>query len=247
MERQERTSSPPASSELNRNLPSNISMEDLSKSLMESLDTTEICLSLLAKVGKNNDNDAQRVRGGYWSEYPVCMQCCRCLDDSCPHHSSSSANTAMATLTASLCSVDMMLWDEKVKLKVGLLFELSVGETIVHVWVENVLLPKCGSEEDCEECGEPLSRRPKDLEMQEGGSLPTTTPVWPLPPWAQPIPPDALERLQRAGMEPMPQVEYRGLGHGIPELCLLWWRRMKSRVKNRKKVETAEDSREISV
>lgn len=245
--RQGGTSSPAASSELHGNLPSTSSMEDLSRFLMESLDTTQICFGLLAKMGKNNDRGAQRARGGYRSEYLICMQCCQCLDDNCPHHSSSSAATA--TLTALLYSLDVVVQEEEVKLKVGLLFELSNGGKTLHTWGKNVWLPKrCGSEEHCEECGEPLPRSLKEWGMQQGGSLLTTAPVWPLPPWAQPIPPDALERLRRAGMEPMPQVEYRGPEHCSTAQCLLclWWR-MKSGVKNPKKVGTAEGSREISI
>ncbi|XP_031459775.1 uncharacterized protein LOC116235643 isoform X2 [Phasianus colchicus] len=249
-ERQEGTSSPAANSGLLRNLPSTSSMEDLSTTLMESLDTTQICLSLLAKMEKNNDSGAQRTRGSYRSKYPVCMQCCRCLDNSCPHHSTSSATAATAMLTALIFSLDVMVQEEKVKLKVGLLFELSNSGKTLHAWGKNVWLPKCcGSEEYCEECGEPLPRSPKNWGMQQGeSSLPTTAPVWPLPPWAQPIPPDALERLQRAGVEPMPQVEYRGLGHSSTTQCLLcfWWK-MKSKVKNLNKVGAAEGSRQISI
>ncbi|XP_019468898.1 uncharacterized protein LOC104910020 isoform X2 [Meleagris gallopavo] len=248
-ERQEGTSSPATNSELPRNSPSTSSMKDLCRSLMESLDTTQICLSLLAKMEKNNGSSAQRAHEGYRSKYPVCMQCCRCLDNSCPHHSSSSDTTATAMLTALIFSLDVVVQEEKVKLKVGLLFNLSVSGKTLHAWGKNVWLPKrCGSEEYCEECGDPLPRSPQNWGMQQGESLPTTAPVWPLPPWAQPIPPDALERLQRAGMEPMPQVEYRGLGHSSTVQCLLcfWWR-MKSKVKNLKKVGTAEGNREISI
>lgn len=248
-ERQKGTSSPAANSELLRNSPSSSSMKDLPRSLMESLDTTQICLSLLAKMEKNNASGAQWEPRGYRSKYPICMQCCRCLDNSCPHHSSSSATAAMAMLTALIFSLDVVVQEEKVKLKVGLLFNLSISGKTLHAWGKDVWLPKCcGSEEDCEECREPLPRSPKNWGMQQGESLPTTAPVWPLPPWAQPIPPDALERLQRAGMEPMPQVEYKGLGHSSTLQCLLsfWWK-MKSKVKNPKKVGTAEGSREISI
>lgn len=89
-------------------------------------------------------------------------------------------------------------------------------------------------EERCEVCGEPLPRdtqegsslpnghlkRPGRKEqcgtrftvarpvaahgVGQGKSLHTPDPMWPLPPWAQPPVPNALDQLQRAGMEPLP-------------------------------------------
>ncbi|XP_021247726.1 uncharacterized protein LOC110396429 isoform X1 [Numida meleagris] len=248
-ERQGGTWGPAASSELLGNPPSTDSMEDLSRSLMQSLDTTKICLGLLAKMEKNNGSGAGEARGGWRSEHSVCVRCRRCLDDSCPHHSGSAATTAMGTVTASLCSLGVVVRVEEVQLHVGLRFELSVGGKTLHTWEKTVRLPKrCGSEEYCEECGEPLSRSPEDWGTQQGGSHPNTASQWPLPPWAQPVPPDASEWLQRAGMEPLPQVECRVPGHCSTGQCLLCFRcRVKSGGKNPQIAGTAEGSREISI
>ncbi|XP_069661544.1 uncharacterized protein [Haliaeetus albicilla] len=50
---------------------------------------------------------------------------------------------------------------------------------------------------------------------RRGESVPTVVPTWPLPPWAQPPPPMALERLRRVGLEPLPLVGYKGLQQGV--------------------------------
>ncbi|KAM6138251.1 dynein regulatory complex protein 1 [Phoenicopterus ruber ruber] len=55
-------------------------------------------------------------------------------------------------------------------------------------------------------------------------SLPSLAPTWPLPPWAQPPSPMALDRLRRAGTEPLPWVGYKGLGQGLSlqRICQSW-------------------------
>ena len=62
-------------------------------------------------------------------------------------------------------------------------------------------------------------------------SLHTTVPMWSLLPWAQPPSPNALDQLQRAGMEPLLQEAFRGLRQGSLVQCLqLSWGQIKSRV-----------------
>ena len=58
-------------------------------------------------------------------------------------------------------------------------------------------------------------------------------PTWPLPPWAQPPSPAALDRLRKVGMEPLPLVGYKGLGQGI-SLQRIWqsWSKLKSSVRS---------------
>ncbi|XP_066851309.1 uncharacterized protein [Anser cygnoides] len=264
------------SSEFSRIQPSVMDMQEISRSLMESLDTREICLDLLGKMNEIKETDAQDLRRALNKVFPICLKCRRCLTSSCPHHSKTAATHAVPTLTIFIHSLDILVYEEEMKLKVGLGFELAVFGKVVHEWKKIMELPKttgneecceecceeCG-EEYCEECGEPLPRdtqegsslqkRPSRKEERDpkanqrgthstvarsvalhgagqGDSLHTPDPMWPLPPWAQPPSPDALDRLQRAGMEPLPQVIYMGLGQCGLVQCL---RRSWGRIKNR--------------
>ncbi|KAM6270327.1 uncharacterized protein M6G45_002473 [Spheniscus humboldti] len=49
----------------------------------------------------------------------------------------------------------------------------------------------------------------------QGESLPSLASTGPLPLWAQPPSREALDRLRRVGMEPLPWVGYKGLGQGV--------------------------------
>ncbi|XP_074942519.1 uncharacterized protein LOC142054196 isoform X4 [Phalacrocorax aristotelis] len=66
----------------------------------------------------------------------------------------------------------------------------------------------------------------------QGQPLPSPAPMRPLPSWAQPLSPAALDRLRRVAMEPLPCVEHRGLGRGVSLQCIRRaWYRLKSSVR----------------
>ena len=276
-----------SSSQLHRNQPSVANMEELARSLMESLDIMQICLDLLGKLKIPLQSSAPTLRRAMRKEYRVCLQCCRCLTGSCPHCSEPAAEQALPTLAVILHAVDMLVHEKDIQLELGLGFELAVGGEPVYVWEITQRLPKtAGWEERCEECNAPLPRSPGDSESSQasfpvlraqgtpkgqrrparqearapparqtwtkcsdtsraglqpagqGESLPTVVPTWPLPPWAQPPSPAALDRLRKVGMEPLPLVGYKGLGQGI-SLQRIWqsWSKLKTSVRSSVRAE----------
>ncbi|XP_052666299.1 uncharacterized protein LOC128152239 [Harpia harpyja] len=252
-----------SSSELLRSQPSTANMEELARSLMESLNITQICCNLLGKLNVAQDSSTPVLCGAMWEEYPVCLQCRRCLTGSCPHCSQPAAEPDLATLAVTLCAVDMLVHEEDLQLELALGFELAISGEPVYVWEITQRLPKIAPERCCEECNAPLPRSPGDgkgsrasfpvarspgtpagqmrlgrqdarapparqtgakggdtsrADLQPAGrgeSVPAVVPTWPLPPWAQPPPPTALDRLRRVGLEPLPLVGYKGLRQGV--------------------------------
>ena len=233
---------------------------------MESLNLKEICQDLLRKLNEINEGDTQELDRALNMVFPICLKCRQCVTSSCPHQRKSSATDVVAMLTIFIHTLDILLLEQEIKLKVELGFELSVCGKVVHKWKKNMELPDpAGNEECCEECcevcGEPL---PKDTQEEsslpnghlkrqsrkeqcgtqstvarpvaahgvgQGKSLHTPDPMWPLPPWSQPPAPDALDRLQKAGMEPLPQVAFMGLGQcGLMQCLRRSWGRMNTRV-----------------
>ncbi|XP_074905884.1 uncharacterized protein LOC142041134 [Buteo buteo] len=221
------------------NQPSVANMKELARSLMESLNTTQICCNLLRKLNIGWDSSAPVQCGAVWEEYPVCLQCRRCLTGSCPHCSQPAAEQDLPTLAVTLCTADMLVHEEDLQLELGLGFELAISGELLYAWKITQRLPAIAPERCCEECSAPLPRSPGDSEGQmrlgrqdarakggdtgsadlqparRGESVPAVVPTWPLPPWAQPPPPTALERLRRVGLEPLPLVGYKGLRQGV--------------------------------
>ncbi|XP_029892691.1 uncharacterized protein LOC115350834 [Aquila chrysaetos chrysaetos] len=238
--------------------PSVANMEELARSLMESLNITQICRNLLGKLNIAQDSSAPVLCGATWEEYPVCLQCRRCLTGSCPHCSQPAAEQDLPTLAVTLCAVDMLVHEEDLQLELVLGFELAISGEPVYVWEVTRRLPKIAPERCCEECNAPLPRSPGDgkgsrasfpvpgspgapagqmrpgrqdarqtgakcsdisrADLRPAGpwdSVPAMVPTWPLPPWAQPPPPGALDRLRRVGLEPLPLVGYKGLQQGV--------------------------------
>ncbi|XP_069661542.1 uncharacterized protein [Haliaeetus albicilla] len=243
--------------------PSVANMKELARSLMESLNITQICRNLLQKLNIARDSSAPVLCGAMWEEYPVCLQCRRCLTGSCPHCSQPMAEQDLPTLAVTLCTVDMLVHEEDLQLELGLGFELAINGELLYTWEITQRLPKIAPERCCEECSAPLPRSPGDSKglrasfpvsrspgtpagqmrlgrqdaraaparqagakggdtssadlqpARRGESVPTVVPTWPLPPWAQPPPPTALERLRRVGLEPLPLVGYKGLQQGV--------------------------------
>ncbi|KAM9616586.1 uncharacterized protein ACIBXB_020718 isoform 1-T1 [Morphnus guianensis] len=274
------SSSAASSSELLRSQPSIANMEELARSLMESLNITQICCNLLGKLNIAQDSSTPVLCGATWEEYPVCLQCRRCLTGSCPHCSQPAAEPDLPTLAVTLCAVDMLVHEEDLQLELALGFELAISGEPVYVWEITQRLPKIAPERCCEECNAPLPRSPGDgkgsrasfpvprspgtpagqmrlgrqdarapparqtgakggdtsrADLQPAGrgeSVPAVVPTWPLPPWAQPPPPTALDRLRRVGLEPLPLVGYKGLRQGVG-LQRIWqsWCKVKSSVR----------------
>ncbi|XP_074905886.1 uncharacterized protein LOC142041136 [Buteo buteo] len=254
-------SSAASRSELLRSQPSVANMEELARSLMESLNITQICFIPLGKLNKAQDSSAPVLCGAMREDYLVCLQCHRCLTGSCPHCSQPTAEQDLPTLAVTLCTADMLVHEEDLQLELGLGFELAISGEPVYAWEITQRLPKIAPERCCEECKVPLPRSPRDgkglrtsfpvprspgtpagemrlgrqdtrapparqarakdticADLQparQGESVPAVVPTWPLPPWAQPPPPTALERLRRVGLEPLPLVGYKGLRQGV--------------------------------
>ncbi|XP_076188620.1 uncharacterized protein LOC143157663 [Aptenodytes patagonicus] len=252
------------SSELLRNQPSITNTEELARSLMESLDITQICLDLLGELKAAQGSGAPTPCKAVRKEYLVCLQCRRRLMGSCPHRSEpTAAEQDLPVLAAILYSVDLLVHEEDLQLELGLGFELAIGGEPLYVWEITQRLPEIAPERCCEECNAPLpgssgnseslqalfpvlralgtpkgpmrparqdARAPParqtwtqygdagsaDLQPAgQGESLPSLAPTGPLPSWAQPPSREALDRLRRVGMEPLPWVGYKGLGQGL--------------------------------
>ena len=269
------------SSELLRNQPSITNMEELARSLTESLDITQICLDLLGKLKETQPSTAPVLCGDVKKEHLVCPQCRRCLVGSCPHYSEPMAEQELPVLAAFLHTVDILVHEEDLQLEVGLGFELAVGGEPGYVWEITQRLPEIAPERCCKDCKAPLPRSPGESEGSQpffpvlraqgaaagemgaarqdarapparqagtedrdrssaglppagqGDSLPSLAPTQPLPPWAQPPSPTALDRLRRVGMKPLPWVGYKGLGQGLGlQRISQAWCKLKARVQS---------------
>ncbi|GAB0185228.1 hypothetical protein GRJ2_000988100 [Grus japonensis] len=250
-------------------------MEELTRSVMESLDITQICLDLLHMLKATQDDGAETLCEAVKKEYLVCLQCHRFFTGSCPHCSQPAAEEDLPTLAAVLYAMNLLVREEVSQLELRLGLELAVGGEPLHAWEVTWLLPQMAPERCCRACKAPLPRSPGDSEGSQawlpvlgaqgppkgqagparqdarqawakrwaagsaalqpavpGESVPGLGPVWPLPPWAQPPPSRALDRLQRAGREPLPWVGYKGLGQG-PRLQHAWqsWAKLKTSVR----------------
>ncbi|KAM6270355.1 uncharacterized protein M6G45_002500 [Spheniscus humboldti] len=144
------------SSELLRNQPSITNMEELARSLMESLDVTQICLDLLGELKAAQDSGAPTLCKAVRKEYLVCLQCRRRLMGSCPHRSEPAAEQDLPMLAAILYSVDLLVHEEDLQLELGLGFELAIGGEPLYVWEITQRLPEIAPERCCEECNAPL-------------------------------------------------------------------------------------------
>ncbi|XP_072711585.1 uncharacterized protein [Ciconia boyciana] len=152
------------SSELLRNQPSITNMEELARSLMESLDITQICLDLLGKLKETQPSTAPVLCGDVKKEHLVCPQCRRCLVGSCPHYSEPMAEQELPVLAAFLHTVDILVHEEDLQLEVGLGFELAVGGEPGYVWEITQRLPEIAPERCCKDCKAPLPRSPGESE-----------------------------------------------------------------------------------
>lgn len=237
------------SSELLGNQPSMAYMEELTTLLMESLSITQLCRELLDELKDSPDSTTPVLRRVVRKEYLVCPQCGGCFTGSCPHCSKPTAEEDLPTLATILYAVDILVHEEVLQLELVLVFELTFGGEPVCTWERTHRLPEIAPERCCKDCKAPLPRSPGDSEHSQawtqcsdsssaalqaagqGGSPPTGVPQWPLPPWAQPPSPAALDRLLRAGMEPLPWVEFRGVGKGL-SLQRIWqcWSKVKASV-----------------
>ncbi|KAM7119525.1 uncharacterized protein J5F26_003675 [Ciconia maguari] len=152
------------SSELLRNQPSITNMEELARSLMESLDITQICLDLLGELKETQPSTAPVLCGDVKKEHLVCPQCRRCLVGSCPHYSEPMAERDLPVLAAFLHTVDILVHEEDLQLEVGLGFELAVGGEPGYVWEITQRLPEIAPERCCKDCKAPLPRSPGESE-----------------------------------------------------------------------------------
>ncbi|KAM9563617.1 uncharacterized protein ACIB01_006218 isoform 1-T1 [Guaruba guarouba] len=248
------------SAELLRNQPS------IARSLVESLNLTQICFDLLDELQNILDSGAPLPRKAIRKVYLVCLKCCQYLTSSCPHHSKSAAEQSLPVLAANLVTLDLVMHRGNPQLQLGLGIELAVGGQLVYMEKINHWIPEGDiCEGCCDECHKPLPRSPGDgedlqasffdlsdqgtpaahprLDRQNKGApkhtkggntssanLPSMDPMWCQPPWAWAPYPLALDRLHRAGMEPLPAVDYKGLDQRLRVQCFreLWAKLKKS-------------------
>ncbi|KAM9017587.1 uncharacterized protein PRD47_005838 [Ara ararauna] len=248
------------SAELLRNQPS------IARSLVESLNLTQICFDLLDELQNILDSGAPLPRKAIRKVYLVCLKCCQYLTSSCPHHSKSAAEQSLPVLAANLVTLDLVMHRGNPQLQLGLGIELAVGGQLVYMEKINHWIPEGDiCEGCCDECHKPLPRSPGDgedlqasffdlsdqgtpaahprLDRQNTGApkhtkggntssanLPSMDPMWCQPPWAWAPYPLALDRLHRAGMEPLPAVDYKGLDQRLRVQCFreLWAKLKKS-------------------
>lgn len=251
------------SAELLRNQPST------ARSLVESLNLTQICFDLLGELQSILDSGAPLPRKAVRKEYLVCLKCHQCLTSSCPHYSKPAAEQELPTLAANLVTVDLVMHRGDPQLQLGLGIELAVGGQLVYVEKINHWIPEGDiCEGCCDQCHKPLPRSPGDGEDSQasffdlsdqgtpaahprparqntgapkhtkGGNtssanLPSVDPTWCQPPWAWTPSPPALDRLHRAGMEPLPSVDYKGLDQGLRVQCFREpWAKLKKSVRS---------------
>lgn len=115
------------SAELLRSQPS------IARSLVESLNLTQICFDLLDKLQNILDSGAPLPREGIRKEYLICLKCCQCLTSSCPHHSKSTVEQGLPVLATNLVTLDLVMYREDPRLQLGLGIELAVGGQLVYM------------------------------------------------------------------------------------------------------------------
>ncbi|XP_075605643.1 uncharacterized protein LOC142601142 [Balearica regulorum gibbericeps] len=144
--------------------PSLSSAPGFARSVMESLDITQICIDLLQKLKAIQDDGAATLCEAVKKEYLVCLQCHRIFTGSCPHCSQPAAEQDLPTLAAVLYAVNLLVREEVPQLELRLGLELAAGGEPLHAWEVTWLLPQTAPERCCRACKAPLPRSPGDSE-----------------------------------------------------------------------------------
>ncbi|XP_065486515.1 uncharacterized protein LOC135986479 [Caloenas nicobarica] len=143
-----------SSSELPRNQPSIGNVEELSRSLMDSLDIIAVCHDLMEELKETSQNRrTPALRKSKSREYPVCLQCRRCVTSSCPHCSEPEEQQDLPVLVIILHRLDMMMVKGKlVEMDLELNFELLIAGEPVYTWEKMQVLPDTDSETCYRDC-----------------------------------------------------------------------------------------------
>ncbi|XP_071663288.1 uncharacterized protein [Patagioenas fasciata] len=131
-----------SSSELPRNQHSIGNMEELSKSLMDSLDMTKVCHDLMEEPKATSQKSATpALHKSKSREYLVCLQCRRCVTSSCPHCSEPQEQQDLPMLVVFLHGYYLVVAKgQVVEMKLELKFELVIGGKPVYTWEKDQLL-----------------------------------------------------------------------------------------------------------
>ncbi|OPJ81235.1 hypothetical protein AV530_009680 [Patagioenas fasciata monilis] len=142
-------------------------MEELSRSLMDSLDIISICYDLMEELKEASRNSRTPVLHKSTSrEYLVCLQCRRCLTSSCPHCSEPKEQQDLLVLVVILHRLDMMMVKGKlVEMDLELKFELVVCGETVYTWERTQVLPEAAPEMSCKDCDRSLPTSSKCLKV----------------------------------------------------------------------------------
>ncbi|KAK2515359.1 hypothetical protein Q9966_015373 [Columba livia] len=141
--------------QLPRNRHSIGNMEELSRSLVDSLDIISICYDLMEELKETSQNSRTPVLHKSKSrEYLVCLRCRRCLTSSCPH---CDEPEDLPVLVVILHRLDMMMVEGKlVEMDLELKFELFFCGEMVYTWERMQVLPESAPEMSCKDCDHSL-------------------------------------------------------------------------------------------
>ncbi|KAK2515358.1 hypothetical protein Q9966_015372 [Columba livia] len=164
-----------SSSKLPSNRHSVGNTEELARSLMQSLDMTEVCLSLLEKLRiRSRDGESHVPPEDRMSKYPVCLECRRCVTSSCPHCSEPEEQQDLPVLVVVLQKMGLVSYigglEPELDVKMRLIFALIISGEPVYTWEKIQMLPERAPETSCKDCdGAALGEdaEPKAVEEEE--------------------------------------------------------------------------------
>ncbi|KAK2510852.1 hypothetical protein Q9233_017370 [Columba guinea] len=134
--------------ELPRNRHSIGNMEELSRSLMDSLDMTKVCHDLMEEPKATSlKSTTPALCKSKSREYLVCLQCRRCVTSGCPHCSEPEEQQDLPVLVVIPHGYYLVVAKgQVVEMKLELKFELVIGGKPVYTWEKDQLLGKTDPE-----------------------------------------------------------------------------------------------------
>ncbi|XP_065691333.2 uncharacterized protein [Patagioenas fasciata] len=146
-----------SSSKLNRNRHGIGNTEELARSLMQSLDMTEVCLNLLEKLKiRSQDGESHVPPADRMSKYPVCLECRRCVTSGCPHCSGPVEQQGLPLLVVVLQKMSLVSYigglEPELDVKMRLIFALIISGKPVYTWEKIQMLPERAPETSCKDC-----------------------------------------------------------------------------------------------
>ncbi|XP_064911597.1 uncharacterized protein LOC110364792 isoform X1 [Columba livia] len=137
-----------SSSELPRNRHSIGNMEELSRSLMDSLDMTKVCHDLMEEPKATSlKSTTPALCKSKSREYLVCLQCRRCVTSGCPHCSEPEEQQDLPVLVVIPHGYYLVVAKgQVVEMKLELKFELVISGKPVYTWEKDQLLSKTDPE-----------------------------------------------------------------------------------------------------